>query len=68
MDLGQLAKHIEFDVSWLKAAKDVRYSEANEVGDPEPCALVRVILTSGTSGEAEAVGIVYSDLMMRLKF
>lgn len=68
VDLNQIAKHIEFDAAWLRNTDLTDAMEISGGREPAPQDLVRVILTSGTSGEAKGVGITFGDLHRRLEF
>jgi long-chain acyl-CoA synthetase len=68
IDFNQMAKHIEFEAAWLQNLDEVGAKDGAEVREPAPQDLVRIILTSGTSGEAKGVGITFANLQRRLEF
>lgn len=68
-DLDPVARKVLFDVRWLELENESRGTpDVPEVSRPSENQLVRLILTSGTSGGAKAVGATFSDVQRRTDF
>ena len=68
VDLDLVANRLVFDPAWLRqeAALDHEGNIATEL--PADDQLLRIILTSGTSGGAKAVGTTFGDMKRRTAF
>lgn len=68
VDLDLVATKLVFNLEWLSQEPSLEAPESPWVNLPAEDKLLRIILTSGTSGGAKAVGATFGDMRRRTAF